>query len=95
MFFEFHPAYPKILVILIQTTKNAMNLLKRFLGLVWIGLGLYVGYDRIADSLQKIASTKLDDRIFGYVVLLVLTPLIVGGLCLFGYYALKGEYDQE
>jgi len=71
-----------------------MNVLKRYLGLVWIGLGLCVGYDRVVDSLQKIASEKLDDQIFGWVVLLVLTPLITGGLCLFGYYALRGEYDS-
>lgn len=72
-----------------------MNALKRFFGLLWIALGLYVGYDRIVDSVAKISSENLENRIFGWVVLLVLTPLITGGLCLFGYYALKGEYDER
>lgn len=71
-----------------------MNLLKRLLGPVWLLLALYVGYDRVVDSLQKIASPNLDDRIFGWVVLLVLTPLIVSSLGLFGYYALRGEYNR-
>jgi hypothetical protein len=71
-----------------------MNLIKRLLGPVWIFLALYVGYDRIVDSLEKIVSPNLDDRIFGWVVLLVLTPLIVSSLGLFGYYALRGEYDR-
>lgn len=72
-----------------------MNSIKKYLGILWIALGLYVGYDRILDSLAKISSEKLDDRIFGYVVLFVLTPLMVIGLCLFGYYAWKGEYDTK
>lgn len=72
-----------------------MELLKKYAGLVWIGLGLYVGYDRIIDSLTKIGSDKLEDRVFGWVVLLVLTPIIVGGLILFGKYALEGEYSAD
>lgn len=71
-----------------------MNFLKRLLGPVWILLAAYVGYDRVVDSLEKIASPKPDDHIFGWVVLLVLTPLIVGSLGLFGYFALRGEYDR-
>lgn len=72
-----------------------MNSLKKVLGFCWIALGLYIGYDRIVDSLHKIASPQLDDRIFGWVVLLVLTPIIVAGLILFGYYSLTGEYDEQ
>ena len=72
-----------------------MNQLKKYLGVLWIALGLYVGYDRIVDSLAKIGSDKLEDRVFGWVVLLVLTPIIVGGLILFGRYALAGEYADE
>ncbi|MFT4033756.1 MAG: hypothetical protein QM669_15180 [Siphonobacter sp.] len=71
-----------------------MNTLKKFLGIVWILLGLYIGYDRLLDSLTKIASPQLDDQIYGWVVLLILTPLIVGGLVLFGYYSWKGEYNS-
>ena len=72
-----------------------MKSLKKYLGIVWILLGLYVGYDRITDSITKIASDKLEDRVFGWVVLLVLTPIVVGGLILFGKYALDGEYNSK
>ena len=70
-----------------------MAQLKKYLGIVWILLGLYVGYDRITDSLIKIGSDKLEDRVFGWVVLCVLVPIVVGGLILFGKFALDGEYS--
>ena len=72
-----------------------METLKKYLGVVWILLGLYVGYDRITDSITKIASENLEDRVFGWVVLLALVPIIVGGLILFGKYALEGEYNSD
>lgn len=72
-----------------------MNAIKKYLGIVWIALGLYVGYDRILDSIEKISSGKLEDQVFGYVVLLVLVPIITGGLVLFGRYALQGEFDSD
>lgn len=65
------------------------------MGVVWILLGLLVAYDRITDSLVKIASEKLEDNVFGWVVLLVLVPIVVGGLITFGRYALAGDYDEE
>lgn len=71
-----------------------MKSIRKYVGLIWIALGLYVGYDRITDSTTKIGSENLEDRVFGWVVLLVLTPIIVGGLLLFGKYALEGEYDR-
>ena len=72
-----------------------MELLKKYLGIVWIALGIYVGYSQITDSLAKIGSDKLEDRVFGWVVLCVLVPIVVGGLILFGKYALDGEYDSK
>lgn len=72
-----------------------METLKKYLGVIWILLGIYVGYDRVIDSLIKIGSEKLEDRVFGWVVLCVLVPIIVGGLILFGKYALDGEYKSE
>ncbi len=70
-----------------------MEILKKYFGVIWILLGLYVGYDRIIDSLTKIGSANLEDRVFGWVVLCVLVPIVVGGLILFGKYALDGEYN--
>lgn len=72
-----------------------MEQLKKYLGLVWILMGIYVGYDRITDSLTKIGSDKLEDRVFGWIILCVLVPIVVGGLILFGKYALEGEYSER
>ena len=65
------------------------------MGIVWILLGVLVAYNRVTDSLTKIASDKLEDRVFGWVVLLVLVPIVVGGLITFGRYALAGDYDED
>lgn len=72
-----------------------MAQLRKYLGIVWILLGLYVGYDRIMDSLTKIGSDQLEDRVFGWVVLCVLVPIVVGGLILFGKFALEDEYNSQ
>ena len=72
-----------------------MNSFKKYVGIIWILLGIYVGYDRISDSLTKISSDKLEDRVFGWVILCVLAPIVVGGLILFGKYALDGEYNSK
>lgn len=71
-----------------------MNTVKRYFGLLWMGLALFIAYDRGLDSLTKLAGEKLEDRVFGYVLLLVLLPIVVGGLLLFGWYAWRGEYDD-
>jgi hypothetical protein len=72
-----------------------MKVIKKYMGIVWILMGLLVAYNRITDSLIKIGSEKLEDRVFGWVVLLVLVPIVVGGLITFGRYALAGDYDEE
>ena len=72
-----------------------MQQLKKYLGVLWMLLGAYVAYYGVTDSWAKIGSANLEDRVFGYVVLCVLVPIIVGGLILFGKYALEGEYSKS
>ena len=69
-----------------------MEQLKKYLGVVWMLLGAYVAYYGVTNSMAKIGSANLEDRVFGWVVLCVLVPIIVGGLILFGKYALDGDY---
>jgi hypothetical protein len=72
-----------------------MNQIKRIAGGVWILLSLAFAYYCIAVfGLPKITSGKQEDLVFGLIILFVLTPIIVGGLFTFGYYALQGEYDS-
>lgn len=71
-----------------------MNALKRFAGVIWIALALAAAYFCIGTfGIPKLTSGKQEDLVFGIIILFVLTPIIVGGLATFGYYALRGEYD--
>ena len=72
-----------------------MKAIKKYMGAVWILLGVLIAWNRVTDSLAKIGSDKLEDRVFGWVVLLVLVPIVVGGLITFGRYALAGDYDED
>ncbi|MEZ0607341.1 DUF6814 family protein [Fibrella sp. WM1] len=72
-----------------------MNRLKRILGFVWLALAALSGYFGVtALGIPKLVSAKTDDLVFGIIVVFVLMPLIVGGLATFGYYAVRGEYDD-
>jgi hypothetical protein len=73
-----------------------MDVLKKILGLVWIGLAAAAAYFCIfIFGLPKFLSGKQEDLVFGIIILFVLTPLIVVGLGIFGFYALKGEYKKD
>jgi nitric oxide reductase large subunit len=72
-----------------------MNKLKKTLGVVWIILGLAAGYYLIINqALPKFNSNKSDDLIPAIIYAFILTPIIVGGLIIFGKYCLQGEYDD-
>lgn len=72
-----------------------MKQLKRVLGMIWIALAVAAGYFCIFEfGLPKLLSDKQDDLVFGIIILFILTPLIVTGLGVFGYFALMGEYDD-
>ena len=73
-----------------------MEALKKILGIVWIALALVVAYFCIVEfGIPKITSGSQDDLVFGIIILCVLTPIIVLGMALFGYYALIGEYSDD
>ena len=72
-----------------------MNKLRRILGIVWMLLGLAGGYYLIINqAIPKFNSNKSEDLIPAIIYAFILTPIIVGGLLIFGKYALHGEYDQ-
>lgn len=71
-----------------------MNSLKRLAGLVWMALAAYAMYLMVHQAGTEFGkSPALDTRIFWYTIIPVFTPIMIG-LGLFGYYCLKGEYDQ-
>jgi small-conductance mechanosensitive channel len=72
-----------------------MNLLKRILGVVWLALAAFAAYFCVVEfGLPKFQTNSQDDLVFGIIILFILTPLIVIGLAIFGYYSLIGEYDE-
>ena len=72
-----------------------MNTIKRFMGVVWLGLAALAGYFGLTSlGIPKLTSGKTDDLVFGLIIVIVLMPIIVGGLVRFGLYALQGEYDD-
>ncbi|MEY4433645.1 MAG: hypothetical protein RLZZ44_1779 [Bacteroidota bacterium] len=73
-----------------------MNALKRLLGLVWIAIGVAAGYFLLIDqALPKFETGKEEDLIPAIIYTFVLTPIIVCGLGIFGYYSLTGEYNDK
>jgi len=71
-----------------------MNQLKRLTGIIWILLGPVCVYYLIKTAAAEIAQKPLiDTKIQWGVFVVVFIPIAVG-IVLFGYYALKGEYDH-
>jgi hypothetical protein len=73
-----------------------MNFIKRILGIVWFALAIAAAYFCVfIFGIPKLETGKQEDLVFGSIILFILTPLIVIGLGIFGYYAIKGEYDKN
>lgn len=72
-----------------------MNTIKKWSGLLWIALAIAAGYFNIMEmGIPKMQSGKQEDLVFGLINLCLLTPIISGGLLLFGYFALNDEYKN-
>jgi hypothetical protein len=73
-----------------------MDAIKKFAGIIWIlaaFAGIWFLWTRAGAELGA-AKVTPDRKIFWYSILPVYTPLMLG-LALFGWYALKGEYNEE
>ena len=76
-----------------------MNSLKRLSGFLWIFLGVTVVYLMVKqagteiDAAAKANKALLDTKMFWYIIIPIFTPIMLG-LCLFGWYAWRGEYDR-
>jgi hypothetical protein len=71
-----------------------MNTLKRFAGVLWIVAGPLAIYYLIKTAASEINKKPvLDTKIQWGVFVIVFTPIAIG-IMIFGYYAIKGEYDH-
>jgi hypothetical protein len=71
-----------------------MNLIKRILGIVWIGLGIGAGIYLIYFQAVPLWAKGGNDLVPAIIYTFVLAPLIAIGMSLFGYYSLQGEFDN-
>jgi Na+/H+-dicarboxylate symporter len=73
-----------------------MNLLKRIMGLLWMIIAPVVIFFLVTGAVHNISSTGTKDinkPIPWVIIISIFTPIAIG-LMIFGYYALKGEYDK-
>ena len=71
-----------------------MNRIKRFLGFVWMVLGPVAIIFLIRTALSEIVKKPvIDTKIQWGVFVVVFIPIAIG-MMIFGYYAIKGEYDH-
>jgi hypothetical protein len=77
-----------------------MNNIKKLLGIVWIAIGLFAGYylfvNQALDMWKKglESAAHIEELVPAIIYTFVLTPIIVGGMSIFGMYCLKGEYSS-
>jgi hypothetical protein len=71
-----------------------MNAIKKWLGIVWILLGpasIYYLINTAASEIQR--KPNIDTKIQWAVFIFVFVPIAIG-MIIFGYYALKNEYEH-
>ena len=71
-----------------------MNGLKRILGIVWMLLGPCAVIFLIYEASSKISAQPTQDVYLPWIIIITIFTPIAAGLMIFGYYALKGEYDE-
>ena len=73
-----------------------MDAIKKILGIVWLILAAVIAYYGIGEfGMMKVISDKQEDQVFGIIIIGVLMPIVVGGLAVFGWYSLNGEYSAN
>ena len=71
-----------------------MNTLKKIAGIIWIILGPLAIYYLIKTAAVEIAKKPVIDTKIQWIVFVVIFIPIAVGLMIFGWYALKGEYEH-
>ncbi len=73
-----------------------MNQLKRIMGVVWMILAPVIIYFLIRGALVNIdghGTKDINKPIPWIIIIIIFTPIAIG-MVIFGYYAVKGEYDH-
>lgn len=73
-----------------------MNALKKYLGIIWLLLAPMVIYflvDRAVVHINSAGKKDINNPVIWIIIIGIFTPIAVG-LMIFGWYALKGEFDH-
>lgn len=71
-----------------------MNTIKRYAGILWIILGPLAIYYLINTAIEEISKKPVINTKIQWIVFVVIFIPIAIGIMIFGWYALKGEYDH-
>jgi hypothetical protein len=72
-----------------------MNKIRQVFGIVWVLLGLAAGYFLVFEQAFKLFHKGgMDNIVPAIIYSFILAPLLMGGMCVFGVYALQNEYKR-
>ena len=74
----------------------SMNTVKKIRGLVWMILAPLVIYFLVSSAVHNIGiggKKDINQPLPWIIIITIFTPIAIG-LMIFGYYAIKGEYDK-
>lgn len=73
-----------------------MNSIKKYLGIAWLLLAPAVIYFLVSGAIEHIdpaGKKDINNPVIWVIIIAIFTPIAIG-LMIFGWYALKGEYNQ-
>ncbi|MGE9313730.1 DUF6814 family protein [Niabella sp. CJ426] len=73
-----------------------MNVIKRILGVIWFLLGPSVTFFLIAGAVKNIDSSgnkDINNPVIWVIIIAIFVPIAIG-LMIFGWYAIKNEYEH-
>lgn len=73
-----------------------MNSIKKYLGIIWLILAPVIFYFLVSGAIENIdtgGKKDINNPVIWIIIISIFTPIAIG-LMIFGWYALKGEYDH-
>jgi len=73
-----------------------MNSIKKILGIIWLLLAPVVIFFLVSGAITHIdpaGKKDINNPVIWIIIILIFTPIAIG-LMIFGWYALKGEYEH-
>ena len=73
-----------------------MNVIKKYLSIIWLLLAHVVIYFLVSGAISNIdpaGKKDINNPVIWVIIITIFTPIAIG-LMIFGWYAFKGEYDH-